>query len=139
MLIVGVSYVSIWLITFVFTVVQARYLDPSRFGQLSLALSYAAFLTIFVDFGTSTLVSRIVARRAQDDGLLGTTLLMRSLLSSRASSARVIWQSDQRVWSGVSWPWHRANPIWPYRSRKNCGKPFQGQPRSQVVNRSLNS
>jgi len=80
-LIVGSSHVSVWVATFVFTVVQARYLDPSRFGQLALALAYAAFLLIFVDFGTSTLVSRTVAqRRDEQQSVIAATLLIRSVL-----------------------------------------------------------
>jgi O-antigen/teichoic acid export membrane protein len=80
-LIVGSSHVSVWVATFVFTVVQARYLDPSRFGQLALALAYAAFLLIFVDFGTSTLVSRAVAqRRDEQQSVIAATLLIRSVL-----------------------------------------------------------
>ena len=80
-LIVGTSQLAIWVATFAFTVVQARHLEPSRFGQLSLALAYAAFLTIFVDFGTTTLVSRTVAQRGgREDGLVATTLLIRTAL-----------------------------------------------------------
>ncbi|HEY3127656.1 MAG TPA: oligosaccharide flippase family protein, partial [Candidatus Limnocylindria bacterium] len=80
-LIVGSSHVSVWVATFAFTVVQARYLDPSRFGQLALALAYAAFLLIFVDFGTSTLVSRTVAqRRDEQQNVIAATLLIRSVL-----------------------------------------------------------
>jgi len=80
-LIVGSSHVTVWTATFVFTVVQARYLDPSRFGQLALALAYAAFLLIFVDFGTSTLVSRTVAqRRDEHQSVIAATLLLRSVL-----------------------------------------------------------
>ena len=80
-LIVGTSHVTVWIATFAFTVVQARYLEPSRFGQLSLALAYAAFLLIFVDFGTSTLVSRTVAqRREEGQGVIAATLLVRSVM-----------------------------------------------------------
>ncbi len=80
-LIVGSSHISVWVAAFVFTVVQARYLDPSRFGQLALALAYAAFLLIFVDFGTSTLVSRTVAqRRDAQQSVIAATLLIRSVL-----------------------------------------------------------
>ncbi|HVD52122.1 MAG TPA: oligosaccharide flippase family protein, partial [Candidatus Udaeobacter sp.] len=80
-LIVGSSHISVWVATFVFTVVQARYLDPSRFGQLALALAYAGFLLIFVDFGTSTLVSRTVAqRRDEQQSVIAATLLIRSVL-----------------------------------------------------------
>jgi O-antigen/teichoic acid export membrane protein len=80
-LIVGASHLTVTVATFAFTVLQARYLDPSRFGQLSLALAYAAFLLIFVDFGTSTLVSRTVAQRREEQrGVVAVTLLIRSVL-----------------------------------------------------------
>ena len=80
-LIVGASQVTVWVATFAFTLVQARHLDPARFGQLALALAYAGFLTIFVDFGTTTLVSRMVAQRSgQEDGTVAATLMVRSAL-----------------------------------------------------------
>ena len=77
-LIVAGSQLTLWVATFAFTVAQARYLEPTRFGQLSLALAYAGFLTIFIDFGTSTLLSRMVAQRSGlEDGAVAATLLVR--------------------------------------------------------------
>ena len=77
-MIVAGSQLTLWVATFAFTVAQARYLEPTRFGQLSLALAYAGFLTIFIDFGTSTLLSRMVAQRSGlEDGAVAATLLVR--------------------------------------------------------------
>jgi O-antigen/teichoic acid export membrane protein len=79
--IVGGSHLVMWAATFVFTVAQARYLGPARFGELSLALAYAALFTIVVDFGLSTQLSRLVAQRASDLGkMVGATLVLRVAL-----------------------------------------------------------
>lgn len=79
--IVAASHIAIWAATFAFTIVQARFLEPARFGELSLALAYAAFLAIVVDFGTSTQLSRMVAQRSGDlAGAVAATMLVRSAL-----------------------------------------------------------
>jgi len=52
-----------WTATFLFTLAQARYLSPARFGELSLALSYFVMLGVVVDFGLSTKLARDVAQR----------------------------------------------------------------------------
>jgi O-antigen/teichoic acid export membrane protein len=57
-----------WAATFGFTVAQARYLGPARFGELSLALSYAVILGVVVDFGLSNKLARDVARRPASAG-----------------------------------------------------------------------
>lgn len=56
------------LATFVFTLAQARYLGPARFGELSLALSYAVVVAVIVDFGLSTKLARDVAQRPVTGG-----------------------------------------------------------------------
>lgn len=72
---------AIWAATFAFTIAQARYLEPTRFGQLSLALAYAAFVAIVVEFGTGTQLSRMVAQRSGDlAGAAAATMLVRSAL-----------------------------------------------------------
>ena len=64
--------------TFVFTLAQARYLDLTRFGELSIALSATAILTLVVDFGLSTKVARDVAQRPAAAGkTLAATLVVR--------------------------------------------------------------
>ena len=79
--IVAVSYVVMWAATLVFTVAQARYLGPARFGELSLALAYAAFLSIFIDFGLGMQLSRMVAQRVGDQrAALADTMVIRGAL-----------------------------------------------------------
>jgi O-antigen/teichoic acid export membrane protein len=70
-----------WVATLLFTAAQARYLGPARFGELSLALAYAAFLTFFIDFGLSAQLSRSVAQRAggYEDALAATTFVRAAL------------------------------------------------------------
>ena len=61
--VVAVAQAVTWTATFLFTLAQARYLSPARFGELSLALSYAVMLGVVVDFGLSTKLARDVAQR----------------------------------------------------------------------------
>ena len=56
-----------WIASFVFVLAQARFLAPATFGELSLALSYAAFFAIVVDFGVSTFVTRSIAQSPADE------------------------------------------------------------------------
>lgn len=79
--IVGSSYLLMWVVTLLFTVAQARYLGPARFGELSLALAYAAFLTFFIDFGLSAQLSRTVAQRSggYEDALAATMVVRAGL------------------------------------------------------------
>jgi O-antigen/teichoic acid export membrane protein len=77
--VVGSSYLFMWVVTILFTVAQARYLGPARFGELSLALAYAAFLTFFIDFGLSAQLSRTVAQRVgRYEDALGATMVVRA-------------------------------------------------------------
>lgn len=70
-----------WVATFLFVLAQARFLGPSRFGELSLALSYAAFFAIVVDFGVATHVTRAVAQARSDEGaILWSALAARGAL-----------------------------------------------------------
>lgn len=66
--IVAVAQAITWTATFLFTVAQARYLSPARFGELSLALSYSLVLAAAVDFGLSTKLARDVAQRPATAG-----------------------------------------------------------------------
>jgi O-antigen/teichoic acid export membrane protein len=61
--VVAVAQAITWTATFLFTLAQARYLSPARFGELSLALSIAVILGVVVDFGLSTKLARDVAKR----------------------------------------------------------------------------
>jgi len=66
--VVAVAQVITWTATFLFILAQARYLDPARFGELSLALSYSVILGVVVDFGLSTKLARDVAQRPEAAG-----------------------------------------------------------------------
>jgi len=63
--IVSSGQVVTWLATFVFVLAQARLLGPARFGELSLAMSYATLFAVVVDFGVATYLTRAIA---QHDG-----------------------------------------------------------------------
>ncbi|HLQ04873.1 MAG TPA: oligosaccharide flippase family protein [Verrucomicrobiae bacterium] len=76
--VVAMAQAITWTATFLFTLAQARYLEPARFGELSLALSYAALLAVVVDFGLSAKVARDVAQRpASARQALMATLVVR--------------------------------------------------------------
>jgi O-antigen/teichoic acid export membrane protein len=66
--VVAVAQAITWTATFLFTLAQARYLTPTRFGELSLALSYAILMGVVVDFGLSTKLARDVAQRPSGAG-----------------------------------------------------------------------
>ena len=78
--IVAVSQLIMWLATLGFTIAQASLLGPARFGQLSLALSYALFLSVVIDFGLGIQLSRMVAQRTGGPDALGATILARVVL-----------------------------------------------------------
>src|SRR5207237_1938277 len=63
--ILAASRVVTWVAAFAFAIAQARYLGPGRFGELSVALTYAALLAVVMDFGLGTQLSRIVAQRSR--------------------------------------------------------------------------
>jgi len=45
------SQALMWVAAILFTIAQATYLGPARFGELSVALSYAALLAVLIEFG----------------------------------------------------------------------------------------
>jgi len=76
--ILAASRVVTWVAAFAFAIAQARYLGPGRFGELSVALTYAALLAIVMDFGLGTQLSRMVAQRSRGhDEALAATLQVR--------------------------------------------------------------
>jgi O-antigen/teichoic acid export membrane protein len=76
--IVAAAQAITWTATFLFTLAQARYLEPARFAELSLALAYAALVAVIVDFGLSTKLARDVAQRPATAGqALVATMLVR--------------------------------------------------------------
>jgi O-antigen/teichoic acid export membrane protein len=78
--IVASSHLVMWVATLVFTVAQAHLLGPARFGELSLALSYAVFLTVVIDFGLGIHLSRMVAQRSGGTEALAATIVIRCAL-----------------------------------------------------------
>lgn len=67
-----------WTATLIFTLVQARYLSPAQFGELSLALSYTLMAAVLIDFGVSTKLARDVAQRPAAAGpALAAALVVR--------------------------------------------------------------
>src|SRR4051812_25361512 len=78
--IVASSQLLMWLATVLFTIAQARLLGPARFGQLSLALSYAMFLLVAIDFGLGLQLTRMVAQRTDRGSALGSTIVARCAL-----------------------------------------------------------
>ena len=79
--VLGGSQIVMWVAAFAFTIAQARYLGPASFGDLSVALAYAAFLGIVIDFGLGTQLSRMVAQRqpGHAEALFATMLLRAGL------------------------------------------------------------
>ena len=71
-----------WVASFIFVLAQARFLGPATFGELSLALSYAAFFAIVVDFGVATFVTRAVAQAQSDE---------RTILWSALAARGALW------------------------------------------------
>jgi O-antigen/teichoic acid export membrane protein len=78
--IVAMSQLAMWLATLMFTIAQAHLLGPARFGQLSLALSYAMFLTVVIDFGLGIQLSRMIAQRSGGADALAATIIVRCAL-----------------------------------------------------------
>jgi len=79
--IVSSGQVVTWLATFLFVLAQARSLGPASFGELSLALSYATFFAVVVDFGVSTYLTRAVAQRENAErAVLWTAVTTRAAL-----------------------------------------------------------
>ena len=70
-----------WVAAIVFTIAQATYLGPARFGELSVALSYAGLLTVLIEFGLGTQLSRLVAQRtSRHEEALATTMVIKGAL-----------------------------------------------------------
>jgi O-antigen/teichoic acid export membrane protein len=76
--VVAAAQAITWTATFLFTLAQARYLGPARFGEFSVALSFTLVATVVIDFGLSTKLARDVAQRPATAGqALFATLIVR--------------------------------------------------------------
>ena len=85
------SRVATWIAAFAFTIAQARYLGPGHFGELSVALTYAALLAIVMDFGLGTQLSRMVAQRSPGhEQALAATIAIRAGLWFLGAPALVL-------------------------------------------------
>ena len=85
------SRVATWIAAFAFTIAQARYLGPGHFGELSVALTYAALLAIVMDFGLGTQLSRMVAQRSPGhEQALAATIAIRAGLWFLAAPALLL-------------------------------------------------
>jgi O-antigen/teichoic acid export membrane protein len=71
------SQALMWVAAILFTIAQATYLGPARFGELSVALSYAALLAVLIEFGLGTQLTRLVSQRAggHEEALAATILI----------------------------------------------------------------
>ena len=75
------SQALMWVAAIVFTIAQATFLGPARFGELSVALSYAALLAVLVEFGLGTQLTRLVSQRASghEEALAATVFIKAAL------------------------------------------------------------
>lgn len=79
--ILAASQAVMWFAAIVFTVAQATHLGPARFGELSVALSYAGLLTWTVEFGLGTQLTRLVSQRASGyEEAFAATLVVKTAL-----------------------------------------------------------
>jgi O-antigen/teichoic acid export membrane protein len=79
--ILGASQALMWLAAIAFTMAQATHLGPARFGELSVALSYAGVLGVLIDFGLAAQLTRLVAQRAgRHEEALAATMLINGAL-----------------------------------------------------------
>lgn len=82
---VASAHVVVLAATILFTVAQARYLGPERFGEISLALSLSIIFGSFTDFGLGTQLARAVAQQPDRSGVaLGSTLVVSAALWASA-------------------------------------------------------
>lgn len=85
------SRAATWIAAFIFTIAQARYLGPGHFGELSVALTWAALLAIVMDFGLGTQLSRMVAQRSTGhEQALAATIAIRGGLWLLAAPALLL-------------------------------------------------
>jgi O-antigen/teichoic acid export membrane protein len=79
--VLAASQAVMWFAAIVFLVAQATYLGPARFGELSVALSYAGLLTWTVEFGLGTQLTRLVSQRASGyEDAFAATLVIKTAL-----------------------------------------------------------
>src|SRR3989338_7255508 len=70
------------IISFVITLITARYLGAENFGQLSFALSFVALFSIMTDFGAKVLINREITRNKGMVNKYVSNVVVLKLLSS---------------------------------------------------------
>jgi O-antigen/teichoic acid export membrane protein len=89
--IVAAAQALMWVVAIVFVVAQATYLGPARFGELAVGLSYAGLLTVFIEFGLGSQLSRLVAQRGKGhEEALAATMVIKGALWALAMPLVVI-------------------------------------------------
>jgi O-antigen/teichoic acid export membrane protein len=79
--VLAASQAVMWVAAIAFLVAQATYLGPVRFGELSVALSYAGLLTWTVEFGLGTQLTRLVSQRTSGhEDAFASTLVIKTAL-----------------------------------------------------------
>lgn len=77
-------------ISFIVSILTARYLGPSNYGLINYAAAYIAFFTAFCTLGINSILVKEFVDKPQDAGLtIGTTLVLR-LTSSLLSALTII-------------------------------------------------
>ncbi len=69
-------------LSFILTIIVARYLGVESFGELSFSLSFVALFSIITDFGAQTLINREIARNRKDVNLFVSNVMMMKILLS---------------------------------------------------------
>lgn len=70
-------------VSFVITILVARYLGVEDYGKLSFAIGFVALFTIFTDFGAQTLINREIARNKEKvNRYVSNTILLKIGLSA---------------------------------------------------------
>lgn len=78
------------IISFIVSVLTARYLGPSNYGLINYASAYIAFFTAFCTLGINSVIVKEFVDKPEDAGVtIGTTLILR-LISSALSVITII-------------------------------------------------
>lgn len=88
-------------LTFALSVVAARSLSQTGFGEWTFSLAWAALLTVLSELGLNTLITREAARHPeQANGLLCGSLIIKTVLSTLISGA--VWLIPRAVSQSAS-------------------------------------
>lgn len=77
-------------LSFIVSIITARYLGPGNYGVLNYAMAYVAFFTSLCTLGINSIIVKEFIDKPQDQGVvIGTTLLLR-IISSLLSSLMIV-------------------------------------------------